>query len=51
MQRMYFDALLEIFISKLYWPQMIGIHPRKRKILERDANQTKGVQQATMCEV
>jgi hypothetical protein len=30
---------------------MIGIHPKERKILERDTNQTKGLQQATMREV
>jgi hypothetical protein len=28
---MYFYALLEIFKSKLYWVQMIGIHPKKEK--------------------
>lgn len=41
----------EIFISNLYWAQMIGSHLKRRKILQRDTKQTKGVQQATMCEV
>lgn len=36
---------------KLYWAQMIGSHLKRRKILQRDTKQTKGVQQATMCEV
>lgn len=51
MQRMYFYALLR----NIYIRVVLGTSDRKssqkEKILQRDTNQTKGVQQATMCEV